>query len=84
MDNAGFLADLALKGNPRNVPQRRGRPPAWIAQQAGKQAEGKRSSGDGGNTGGSGGTPLPSYVSPRLEDCPTRKRRSQVNTNLRG
>jgi hypothetical protein len=85
MDNSGILADIALKDSPRNVPRPRGRPPAWLARHARKQAEEKRSSSDGGNSGGSsGGTPLPSYVSLRLEDCPTRKRRSQVNSNLRG
>jgi CheY-like chemotaxis protein len=33
--------------------------------------------------GSGGGTPLPTYTPPRLEDCPTRSRRTPLNPDLK-
>jgi hypothetical protein len=61
--------------------RRRGRPPAWLRD---PKRRGRLPGGGGsGTAGGGSGTPLPAYPRPRLEDCPTRRRRTPGNPELK-
>jgi hypothetical protein len=58
---------------------KRGRFPAWACAH---KPRGRPPTGSGAGSGG--GTPFPSYPRPRVEDCPTRRRRTPGNPDLKG
>lgn len=60
---------------------RRGRPPAWVHKRRGPPSV-RSGSGSVGGSGGAG-TPLPSHPRPHLADCPTRRRCTLINPDLK-
>jgi len=66
---------------PASGSPRRGRTPGWLREFM-RRRGGSTGQGGSGGPGGSG-TPLPSYPRPRIEECPTRKRNTPLNPDLK-
>jgi hypothetical protein len=62
-------------------PSRRGRAPAWLRR--GRTTKPPGSPRGGGDSSGGSGPATPAYPRPRLEDMPTRGRRTPPNPELK-